>query len=261
MAAGGIVPAIGRQRLVRGGTFAGSRAGAPTADKDVSMSKLNLASGFAAALTLVVTLFTADGSGAVAQSRTPVPLQQTTNPQDAGQTAAAGAPDNLLPGTWTPLAEPKRDARDDVLPPAAHAETPGLTLAELVREQATDADLSRELECLAGAIYFEAKSETLEGQLAVGRVIVNRARSGRFPASYCGVVYQRSQFSFIRGNAMPAFSRASHAWKQAVAIAQIANEGSWTSAAEGALFFHARRVSPGWRLTRIARVDNHVFYR
>ena len=75
------------------------------------------------------------------------------------------------------------------------------------------------------------------------------------------MVYQRSQFSFIRGNAMPSINRASPHWRNAVAIAQIADAGSWRSPVEGALFFHAARVQPGWRLTRLARVDNHVFYR
>ena len=117
------------------------------------------------------------------------------------------------------------------------------------------------MRCLAGAIYFEAKGESLPGQLAVGRVVVNRAKSGRFPDSYCGVVYQRSQFSFVRGRTMPAIRTNSQDWREAVAIARIADAGSWESPAEGALFFHATRVSPGWRLARVTRIDNHVFYR
>jgi len=60
---------------------------------------------------------------------------------------------------------------------------------------------------------------------------------------------------------MPAINTASRDWQEAVAIAQIADSNSWRAPAEGALFFHAARVSPGWRLTRMARVDNHVFYR
>ncbi|MET0251927.1 MAG: cell wall hydrolase [Novosphingobium sp.] len=122
-------------------------------------------------------------------------------------------------------------------------------------------ELSRELNCLAGAIYFEAKSESLEGQLAVGRVVVARSRSGRFPDSYCGVVYQPSQFSFIRGRSMPAIDKSSRNWADAVRMARVADAGSRKSPVEGALFFHAAHVSPGWRLTRLARVDNHVFYR
>ena len=222
-----------------------------------------MASGIAAAFAFVFTVFSADGSGAVAQSRTPVPLKaQTTLSQAAGLSAAsASEPQHLLPAIYPAQPAVQRDPREDALPAPARASEEGLTLAELVSQQDSTADVSRELECLAGAIYFEAKSETLEGQLAVGRVIVNRARSGRFPDSYCGVVFQRSQFSFIRGSAMPAFNHASRGWKNALAIARIADEVRWTSPAEGALFFHAARVSPNWRLTRVARIDNHVFYR
>ncbi|VWX53714.1 Hydrolase [Novosphingobium sp. 9U] len=135
------------------------------------------------------------------------------------------------------------------------------TLDALVDAQPTEADLSSEMRCLAGAIYFEARGESLEGQLAVGRVVVNRSKSGRFPASYCGVVYQPSQFSFVRGRSMPAVRTASQDWREAMAIARIADQGSWSSEAPNALYFHAARVSPNWRLTRLARVDNHVFYR
>ena len=145
--------------------------------------------------------------------------------------------------------------------PADDQDIAASSLPELVAAQTSSDEMSSEMRCLAGAIYFESKGETLPGQLAVGRVIVNRARSQRFPDSYCGVVFQRSQFSFVRGRQMPKISQRSHAWQTAVAIAQIADSGSWRSKAEGALFFHAARVSPRWRLTRIARVDDHIFYR
>ena len=144
--------------------------------------------------------------------------------------------------------------------PALPEITPA-TLAALVSAQPQPTELSRELNCLAGAVYFEAKSESLAGQLAVGRVVIARSRSGRFPNSYCGVVYQRSQFSFVRGNAMPTLDHGSRQWRNAVAIAQIAHADAWHSPVEGALFFHAARVSPNWRLTKVARIDNHVFYR
>jgi len=136
-----------------------------------------------------------------------------------------------------------------------------LALASLVASQPQSSDLPRELNCLAGAIYFEAKSESLSGQLAVGRVIVARSKSGRFPNSYCGVVFQPSQFSFVRGGGMPGIARGSQQWRNAVAVAQIAHAGSWHSPVEGALYFHAARVSPAWRLARVGRIENHVFYR
>lgn len=138
---------------------------------------------------------------------------------------------------------------------------PGASLSEAVAQLASSEAGSRELDCLAGAIYFESKSESLQGQLAVGHVIANRAASGRFPSSYCGVVYQRSQFSFVRGKSMPPIPRSSRDWKEAVAIAKIVDQELRPSPVGKALFFHARRVSPGWRLTRVATLGNHVFYR
>ena len=120
---------------------------------------------------------------------------------------------------------------------------------------------SRELECLAVGVYFEAKSEPLAGQLAVGQVIANRAHSGRFPSSYCGVLFQRSQFSFVRGGSYPSIARSSRQWQNAVAIARIVDQQLHESPVPHALFFHAKRVQPRWRLTKVGSVGNHVFYR
>jgi len=153
------------------------------------------------------------------------------------------------------------------LPQVGEPTSPKPTAAEagsldaLVAAQSMSGDLTAEMRCLAGAIYFEARGESLEGQLAVAKVVINRSKSGRFPASYCGVVYQPSQFSFVRGHSMPKVRSESVDWREAVAIAQIAEQGSWDSEAPGALFFHAAHVSPSWRLTLLARVDNHIFYR
>ena len=135
------------------------------------------------------------------------------------------------------------------------------SLAALVDAQGAPEELDGDMQCLAGAVYFESKGESLEGQLAVARVIINRAKSGRFADSLCGVIYQPSQFSFVRRGSMPPIRMESRSWRQAVAIAQIAMNDSWDSRAEGALFFHARRVSPGWGKTKLASIDNHIFYR
>jgi hypothetical protein len=135
------------------------------------------------------------------------------------------------------------------------------SLADLVRTQDVDDSLSHEERCLAGAVYFESKGESLTGQLAVARVVLARANSGRFPKTLCGVVFQKSQFSFVRGADMPPIPTGSKHWRHVVAISKIALNNSWKSPVEGALFFHARHVSPGWRLTRIGSIDNHIFYR
>ncbi len=135
------------------------------------------------------------------------------------------------------------------------------SLAAMVRDVDTSASVSEETKCLASAIFYESRSESLEGQLAVARVIVNRADSNRFGDDMCDVVAQPGQFSFVRGGVIPAPNAGRPAWKTAVAIALIAQDNAWTSKAEGALYFHARRVSPSWRRTKVAVIDNHVFYR
>lgn len=145
--------------------------------------------------------------------------------------------------------------------PAAPAAAPARTLAELVAAQPMPQTIDRELECLAASVYFESKSEPLEGQLAVAEVVLNRASSGRFPATVCGVVFQRAQFSFVRGNGFPPIKRGSPAWAKAVKIAQIAMAEQWRSEAAEALFFHADHVRPNWRKTRLATLGNHIFYR
>jgi len=119
------------------------------------------------------------------------------------------------------------------------------SLRQLVRQQSVDGSLDAEMQCLAGTVYFESKGESLQGQLAVARVVLARVASSRFPNSICGVVFQRSQFSFVRGGKMPPIRTGQRHWRNAVAIAKIAMNDGWESPVEGALFFHARYVSPG----------------
>lgn len=214
------------------------------------MSKqLRKASAIAVAAMIVSIAFSANGSGASAQTTAAVSKQEPTF-----QTISQPVVQPLPAEAPKPAVEADQADLDTAPVKAA-------SLAQMVAAQPQPAELSRELNCLAGAIYFEAKSESLAGQLAVGRVIVARSKSGRFPNSYCGVVYQPSQFSFVRGSSMPSIPRSSKQWKNAVAVAQIAHSNTWRSPVEGALYFHAAYVSPGWRMTRVGRIDNHVFYR
>jgi N-acetylmuramoyl-L-alanine amidase len=121
---------------------------------------------------------------------------------------------------------------------------------------------SHELECLATGIYFESKGEPLAGQLAVGKVIANRSQSGgRFPTTYCGVLFQRGQFSFVHGHSLPSVPRSNRQWQTAVALAKIVDQHLQDSTVGNALFFHARYVSPSWRMKRVASIGNHIFYR
>lgn len=213
--------------------------------------KLHQASALSVAAMIAFVIASADGSGAAAQTLGSVAAIQEPTSQIITQPVIATLP--------APAVEVKED-----LPEAKPVEARPIkagSLAQIVAAQPQPVELPRELHCLAGAIYFEAKSESLTGQLAVGRVIVARSKSGRFPNSYCGVVFQPSQFSFVRGRSMPGIAKGSKQWKNAVAVAQIAHSGAWSSPVEGALFFHASYVSPGWKLRRVGRVENHVFYR
>lgn len=203
------------------------------------------AAALATATMFLFALVSTTGSGAIAQDQLP---------ETAPAQAAAPAE----------VAQIRFVAEEVVQPlPQASSNPAAQSLRALVDDMPADAPLSRDLQCLASAIYYEARGETLEGQLAVGQVIVNRAESGRFPQDYCGVVSQRGQFSFVSGGAIPTPPQHSAAWTRASAIARIAHEEMWNSAADDSLFFHASRVRPAWANRKLARaqIDSHIFYR
>jgi N-acetylmuramoyl-L-alanine amidase len=219
--------------------------------------QFRIASALSIAASFMTILLSTGGSGAKAQD-----IQIPVAEAPGASAVIIGPHQNPIRPTERALPQPELTTSDSTDQDASDSAGPSAaSLAELVAATPLPVSLSRELECLASAIYFEARSETLPGQLAVGRVIVTRASSGRFPASYCGVVYQPSQFSFIRAKAMPPVNQSSRLWQQAVKIALIADGGTWKSPVEGAMFFHAARVSPTWGKTRMARIDNHIFYR
>ena len=207
-----------------------------------------------------------------ASSVAPAQVGPTVEPLiavDSTATASVVVPQRITPTTEvTPTTEPTAPAEADG--PVQEAETPeapaavldrNADLATLVAELRSPNPGSRELECLAAGVYFESKSEPLAGQLAVGQVIANRAKSGRFAKTYCGVLFQRGQFSFVRGGRWPAVAKGGRQWHNAVAIAKIVDQGLKQSSVGKALFFHAKRVNPRWRLRRVAAVGNHIFYR
>lgn len=207
----------------------------------------------AAAGTLAATTPT------IAQEQTSAAIAQDVNGR-AGVSVPTPAP-QAVPTVWMPgeivqpiLAETQEDATD-----AARAEFASLAAA-VDAHHGTD-DIDEELRCLATGVYFESKGEPLAGQLAVADVILNRSQSGRFPGSVCSVLTQRGQFSFVRGGKLPSVNQGSKAWKTAVAVARVAQAEAWESPTDGALFFHARYVSPRWRLSKVGSVGNHVFYR
>ena len=192
------------------------------------------------------------------------PAQVAPTPVNAPAPAVAlndVLPPAVSPAITDPIA-PKTIEEPAVADEAEPVVSRSASLAEKVAELRASDPGSRELECLAVGVYFESKSEPLAGQLAVGQVIANRANSkGRFPSSYCGVLFQRGQFSFVHGGRWPAINKNGTQWKNAVAIAKVVDGELHDGPVPRALFFHARRVSPGWKLTKVATVGNHVFYR
>jgi spore germination cell wall hydrolase CwlJ-like protein len=122
--------------------------------------------------------------------------------------------------------------------------------------------------CLARAVYFEARSETAMGQLAVAKVILNRVKDPNYPNTICGVVYQGSgrrnscQFSFAC-DGMPDDVRQPGAWAQSKQIAQRAIAGTDNlKVMSTATNYHADYVRPRWshNMKKLVKIGRHIFY-
>jgi N-acetylmuramoyl-L-alanine amidase len=191
------------------------------------------------------------------------PSTDTLYPAPGAQGVTISVPELLDPQGEPKLSNPTPSDSDQA-PVTSETPTvrPSGDLADMVAQLRSPDAGGGELQCLATGIYFESKGEPLAGQLAVGQVIANRADSGgRFPQSYCGVLFQRGQFSFIHGHSLPTVPRSNSQWQTAVAIAKIVDKGLKDSPVGNAMFFHARYVSPGWHLKRVAAIGNHIFFR
>ena len=139
----------------------------------------------------------------------------------------------------------------------------GWPLYALADRYSTGAPLTEEGNCLATAVYFEARGESVEGQLAVARVVMNRAASGQYPASWCATVKQPWQFSFVRNGQFPSVDANGEAWRRAQGIARLAMSNAIPSVSDDVLWYHANYVAPSWgrRLTRVSQIGAHIFYR
>ncbi len=204
---------------------------------------------------------TAEISGAVAQGDDALPVEPEALTDEVVPVFVSEEVVQPVPAA-TEGDETSPEAQVDAQPAAVTVPEAG-SLRQLVRSLDAPTDLDRQMECLAGTVYFEARGEPIAGQLAVAKVVMNRAESDVFPSTYCDVVYQRSQFSFVRGGKMPRIKRASSAWQRAKKIARIAHDDLWDSEAKDSLYFHARYVSPRWSRTksRRAAIKTHIFYR
>ena len=132
-------------------------------------------------------------------------------------------------------------------------------------------EFERELACLAENVYYEAGSESYEGKLAVAQVTINRANSGKFKSTICGVVKQKD---IINGLAVCQFSwfcepirnalKNSYRWEESVIVAKKAltepriHDMIYRT---DAMYYHNTSVNPGWNLHKVTKIGNHIFYK
>jgi spore germination cell wall hydrolase CwlJ-like protein len=206
----------------------------------------------------------------------------------------AGNPDGSTPGaaravrlaSTTPV-PPDSTPIEIAAVPVSFAEIASLNSRELAKEKGVttarkeESDkpnyaelvapdhMGREERCLAEAVYFEARSEPEAGQAAVAQVVLNRVKSGLYPTSICGVVYQNRnrylgcQFTFAcEGKSLRVTEP--DAWARAAKIATNVLKGdTYLANVGGSLNYHANYVRPGWAryLQRTSVIGHHIFYK
>lgn len=124
------------------------------------------------------------------------------------------------------------------------------------------------LQCLAEALYFEARGESIKGQFAVAEVILNRVDSTAYPDTVCGVIKQGTgrkyacQFTYTC-DGHPETIRERRAWHQVRKVAHLMLSGAPRQLTGGATHYHTRAVSPSWAraFPRTASIGYHHFYR
>ena len=118
-----------------------------------------------------------------------------------------------------------------------------------------------QVECMALNIYHEARSESLEGQIAVAHVTINRVEHKNWPSTICEVVYEPKQFSWTH-TIKDHTPKEAKAYEIARVIARDVMIGNVDDPTNGAVFYHANYVKPNWvEYTDLSKViGNHLFY-
>ena len=222
----------------------------------------------------VSALESKDAAKPVAVLTTPAPAASAAKVSALYTTSAAPSvtvalPSAALPGAGPALAGKSTLSSSAAAPAiateAAWLQRNGWPLYALVDRYSAGAPLDEQANCIAVAVYHEARGESLEGQLAVARVIMNRAASGKYPSSWCGTVKQPWQFSFVnpRSGDMPACNESSAAWRKALGITRLAINDAVPILSQDVLWYHADYVAPSWgrRLSRVSKIGTHIFYR
>ena len=147
---------------------------------------------------------------------------------------------------------------------------PAPTARALAMLKAEAAEVVMQENCLAQAIYFEARGESIEGQKAVAEVILNRTHHANYPRTICGVVFQGSsldhgcQFSFTCDGELDR-AKSPGAWASARRLAMriLSGRVQLGNMTGGAIAFHAADVTPDWSdgMSQTVQIGNHIFYR
>ncbi len=132
----------------------------------------------------------------------------------------------------------------------------------------TRPSLSAQASCLAEALYFEARGESVKGQFAVAEVIMNRVDSPSFPNTICGVIHQGTgrkyacQFTYTC-DGHPEVIHEKAAFNRVAKVASIMARGAARPLTDGATYYHTKAVSPSWsrKFARTASIGVHHFYR
>lgn len=135
-------------------------------------------------------------------------------------------------------------------------------------DQQPRAEGGEQWQCLAEALYFEARGETIKGQFAVAEVILNRVQSERFPNTPCGVIRQgtgrkyQCQFTYTCDGRKEVIAEK-QAYERVAKVARLAMDGAAESLTDGATYYHTTAVRPSWarRFTQTTKIGVHLFYR
>ena len=122
--------------------------------------------------------------------------------------------------------------------------------------------------CLAEALYFEARGETVKGQFAVAEVIMNRVKSSRFPDTACGVINQgtgrkyQCQFTYTCDGLAEVIAEKK-AYARVAKVARLVMDGKGGNLTDGATHYHTTAVRPNWSrvFTKTTSIGVHIFYR
>jgi len=196
-------------------------------------------------------------------TKSPSSKPVATSPAAPGDAGGETAPQPDAPLVFQAVppetAEVLNDARPDYIGT--------LATASALHVSGPPDSTARALDCLTAAIYYEARSETLQGQRAVAQVVLNRARDPLYPSSICGVVFQGAerstgcQFSFTCDGSMAVPPRP-ELWQSSRAIANAALAGYVERSVGLATHYHTRWVVPVWRtdLVKLRTIGAHIFY-